>query len=297
MLPCFLLAGLLSVRYAPVSEGTKACKEAKAYLGNQTKPSKNQNTFVQCFHNSAARFRWIVVKQTILRLFFQVCCWCWDSSLNWFGWTWNTLEWIGFDACLYDLVSCDWVWDWVWFGLTCGRRSVRDERRSNSKRCACVNHSRKLGRPFISMQPHPTWHCTVCEEDGRPFRDVSTYHLVPASSRARRILKASCDSHPAYFLFCLDNSPSSDVSFCPFSMSPSSTKFLRIVHDQHYRQLVHFEPACKTWVISKPSPFVDFHNAFFWSVNKELPASQINLILVQVCRKQIQNQAAERPSA
>ena len=25
-----LLAGLLSVRYAPVSEGTKACKEAKA---------------------------------------------------------------------------------------------------------------------------------------------------------------------------------------------------------------------------------------------------------------------------
>ena len=26
----FLLAGLLSVRYAPVSEGTKACKEAKA---------------------------------------------------------------------------------------------------------------------------------------------------------------------------------------------------------------------------------------------------------------------------
>ena len=40
----FLLAGLLSVRYAPVSEGTKACKEAKAKQGNQTKPSKNQNT-------------------------------------------------------------------------------------------------------------------------------------------------------------------------------------------------------------------------------------------------------------
>ena len=39
----FSLAGL-SVRCAPVCEGTKACKEAKAKRGNQTKPSKNQNT-------------------------------------------------------------------------------------------------------------------------------------------------------------------------------------------------------------------------------------------------------------
>ena len=36
----FLLAGLLSVRCAPVSEGTKACKEAKAKRRNRTKPSK-----------------------------------------------------------------------------------------------------------------------------------------------------------------------------------------------------------------------------------------------------------------
>ena len=40
----FLLAGLLSVRCAPGSEGTKACKETKAKRRNQTKPNKNQNT-------------------------------------------------------------------------------------------------------------------------------------------------------------------------------------------------------------------------------------------------------------
>ena len=34
----FLLAGLLSVRYAPVSEGTKGCKEAKADW--QTRPNQ-----------------------------------------------------------------------------------------------------------------------------------------------------------------------------------------------------------------------------------------------------------------
>ena len=38
----FLLAGLLSVSCAPVSEGTNACNEAKAEQGNQTKPSKNK---------------------------------------------------------------------------------------------------------------------------------------------------------------------------------------------------------------------------------------------------------------
>ena len=44
MLPfTLLLAGLLSVRCAPVSEGTKACNEAKAEQGNQTKPSKTKN--------------------------------------------------------------------------------------------------------------------------------------------------------------------------------------------------------------------------------------------------------------
>ena len=47
----FLLAGLLSVRCAPVSEGTKACKEAKAKRGDQTKPSKNQNTNKKTQHN------------------------------------------------------------------------------------------------------------------------------------------------------------------------------------------------------------------------------------------------------
>ena len=47
----FLLAGLLSVRYAPVSEGTKACKEAKAKQENQTKQSKNQNTNKKTHHS------------------------------------------------------------------------------------------------------------------------------------------------------------------------------------------------------------------------------------------------------
>ena len=59
-----LQAQKLSVRYAPVSEGTKACKEAKAKKeGNQTKPStkistsKQKNQHNQKHHNHKKPFQ------------------------------------------------------------------------------------------------------------------------------------------------------------------------------------------------------------------------------------------------
>ena len=77
------------------------------------------------------------------------------------------LDWIWCMFCGYDLVSCDWVWGWIWFGLTCGRRRVGDERGGTIRKmgsetmCLYECQSRKLGRPFKDQHCFSPQACPV----------------------------------------------------------------------------------------------------------------------------------------
>ena len=103
-------------------------------------------------------FLWfVVIVISILRLFFEVWCWCflifWGFK---FDLIWVDLERIGLDwiwcvFCGYDLVSCDWVWSSIWFWIDlwqarCWGRTGGTIRKMGSE-TMCLYECQKVGPP------------------------------------------------------------------------------------------------------------------------------------------------------